>query len=545
MKLTSKFVKFLVKFEVSIRTLLLINCIGIFFSILSKKFIKNQKVSFFISNLFLYAGTVYIFMGIMNRPKYEQEQVEIKNIEETAKIISSKSSSENESESTVFKIKNENLELQTSLNSSGMKINSINLLEFKTREGQDLKTIDENSCLQFSLYDGEKEMSFNDFSKTEDGFRSSNKDVNCSYSFHTDNKYKTTINMDIENNSKETIDFKFKGTAGLRSLNKPLTGNKKGKILSINKGSIEDSINWLLLPFDYWANYILLPLQKVILLNIDNQNLVFFESKNVSIPSGSSKRISYSVLSVPIETELLKSYESEGIDKLNRGINYGLFGNLKIYLSSFLERLFSLTGSQFFALFCFMIILKLVTLYLDYLGFVATKKIGKITELAKFSQNAQLFQQEMLKDIKLIIFGISYKYIFKSFLFIIIYQFLSDSILFYKAPFLWIKDLSMPDQVSTSNFFGLLNKNLWFIPKINLLSMLIVFFFLDFRFKLRTFTVEIRSKEQSNGQNIPMIFIVLMLFLFSNFPSIISLYTVLNNSFDKLQNYFFEKIDEA
>ena len=75
--------------------------------------------------------------------------------------------------------------------------------------------------------------------------------------------------------------------------------------------------------------------------------------------------------------------------------------------------------------------------------------------------------------------------------------------------------------------------------------MIIVFFFLDFKFSLRTFTVEIKPKEQSAGQNIPMIFVLLMLFLFSNFSSIISLYTVLNNALDKLQNHFFEKIDQA
>ena len=491
----------------------------------------------------MYAGTVYIFMGIMNRPKYEQEQIEIKNIEETAKIISSKASSEDEF--TSFKAKNENIELQASLNSSGMRINSIKLLEFKTREGKDLATVDENSHLQFSLYDGEKEMSFNDFSKTENGFCSSNKDVNCSYSFSTDDKYKTTITIDIKNNSKEVIDFKFKGIAELKSPNKSITGNKKGKITFIDKESVQNSLDWLLLPFDYWANYILLPLERVILCNIDKQNLVFFESESISIPSEASKKISYSLLSVPAKTELLKSYENEGISKLNRGINSGVFGNIKIYLNSFLETLFSLTGNQFFALLCFIIILKLLTLYLDYLGFIATKKIERITELAKFSQNAQLFAQEISKDIKLIIFGISYKYIFKSFLFIITYQLLSDSILFYKAPFLWIKDLSISDQISTSNFFGLLNKNLWFIPKINLLSMIIVFFFLDFKFSLRTFTVEIKPKEQSAGQNIPMIFVLLMLFLFSNFSSIISLYTVLNNALDKLQNHFFEKIDQA
>lgn len=527
----------------SIKNLLLVNLGGFILSILSKNFIKDKKIASFVSNAFLYSGTIYFFSMLINKPKHEEEQKKIAGIEEVAKSISSKKDLKDDFIGS--EIKNENISIQTALNSSGIKIESIELLNFKTRDEKKLKTVEENSSIQISLYnDKEEGIAFKDFSKTKDGFQASNADLVCSYNFSTDDKYKGIINIDIKNNTKEKINLSLKGVTKLIAQGKSPTLGNKNSVEPIYNRTIYNSANWILIPIDYWATCISIPCTKIALFDAEKDKLLFFESEKISIEPETSKTLSFSVISLPMNTETIEFYESNGINNLSKSISYSLIGKVKAYFSRFIEKLFLITGSHFLTILIFIVILKLVTLYFDYFSHIAGGKLGRIMEIAKFNQNPQLFQQEIFKNIRSIYSFILYKYIFKSFLFIISYQVFSESIIFYKAPFLWIKDLSVPDQISTAKLFSFFPNNFWFIPKINLLSIIILFLFLGLKINLQTLSFEIKNKGQA-AQKIPTFMLLIMLILFSTFPAIVCLYTVFNNALDKLQNQVFDKIQET
>ena len=513
----------------SIKNLIIVNLVGLVISIAAKTLIKNQRLSSSISNISLYAGTFYFLFTMINRPKYEEESVKTPESELIAKKIFSNSNSEEDFISIVNKTKN--VKLEANLNKNGIKVNSIELPEFKNRDDSPLLTIGTDSYLQFSLYNGENEVEFKDFSKNESGAGSANSEINSSYSISDDGEYRNNIEFEIKNKSKDDIKLRVRGIIKPKASNKTITVYNQGNVKSLSQGNQQNTCDWISFTAEYWTSCLLGSFKSVNLFSDKDRQIIFFESDEISIPKGESRATSFSIISIPITTENLKFYEDQGIKKLTRSVNYTLFGMLKYYFACFFELAFYIIKNPLLTLVFIILLIKILTCYFDYIAYILGKKLNRLIELSKFSNDGKLIQEEISKNSKSFYFIFFYKYLFKIGLFIVFYQVISESIIFYKAPFLWIKDLSLADPRSIGNLFGLLEKPIPFIPRINILSISTIFLFSD------------RKMLSQGNSEFTIILLLITSTLISNFPSIICFYSIINNGFEKLQNKLFEEIE--
>jgi len=166
------------------------------------------------------------------------------------------------------------------------------------------------------------------------------------------------------------------------------------------------------------------------------------------------------------EKALLDRYESLGIPKLSKSIDWGWFEWFMRPIFDLLNWLFELTGNFGVAIICLTIIVRLVMFPIaqkQFKSFAAMRKVQpKLKALQeKFKDDKTKQQQAMLKlyqEEKINPAAGCLPILLQIPIFYALYKVLLVSVEMRHQPFaLWIKDLSAPDPLTPVNLFGLLD----------------------------------------------------------------------------------------
>lgn len=387
---------------------------------------------------------------------------------------------------------------------------------------------------------------------------------------HLDDKYMLNVEQVVENNKYEKLYLKpvWQITKIQDSSNTDLTGfnggvgvfnnkleeikNKKVK----NKNIEFEKFDWAGLTSKYWLTAIINEDKTNGTVNYVGKNnrvkLQYTTKNNLIIAKNSFAGTKNKIFIGAKDLDILKEYrDNDGVALFDRSIDFGLFYILSKPLNSILNFFNKVTNNFGLAIILLTVIIKILLYPTIRNSFVSMAKMKKVQpELKrlqeKYKDDRVALQQEVVKLYK--------KYelnplssiipIFVQIpVFFSLYKVISVSLKMRQAPFFgYIKDLSIADQTTIFNLFGLLNYNVSY--KIGLLPCIMALTMYIQQKVTENMSGDGKVKmdkdaETANkmGKYLPLLF----LFMFSGFPAGLLLYWTFNNIITLLQQLYISK----
>ncbi len=388
-----------------------------------------------------------------------------------------------------------------------------------------------------------------------------------------DDKYMFTIKDSVKNNSNKQVElypyFRVINVADLVKKNKPMIHNgfvgflndrlyeydfnkiKNSKIDDINSksgwfGFVDDYFMTIFIPQNKDANFT----TRVFELASGGENektISQFQSDYISDMVALGKGQSFSNTSLLYsgvkDQKIIDFYQKKyDISKFELTIDYGFFYLFTKPFTKILEILFSLTGNFGVAIILFTILIRLLLFPIAQKSFRNLKKMRDLQpELkriqAMYSHNRQQMNIEMAmlyrkKQINPL--SGCLPLVLQIPIFFALYKSILISVDIRHAPFVWwIKDLSAPDTTSIFNLFGLLPFTPYsWLPTISVMAIIL------------GFTMHLQQKMQPTPgmdraqQKIMKLLPLIMILVFSGFPSGLLLYWSVNNILSVIQQKF-------
>lgn len=245
--------------------------------------------------------------------------------------------------------------------------------------------------------------------------------------------------------------------------------------------------------------------------------------KTFSIPANSGVVHKFSVYLGPTDLNLLKETNIGA----ENALSYGVFGGISQLLISALRLFYKITRNWGVAIILLTILINIVLLPLTKKSYksmqemqILQPKIEKLRQECKNNpQKLQKETMELYKKYKVNPMAGCLPMILQMPIFIALYQGLMHSIELRGAKFLWIRDLSIPENVRLPFTLPLIGNTINILPILMLVAMF-------FQQRLSTkMTSMAQTDEQRQQQKIMAIMMTVMFgFIFYNFPSGLVLY---------------------
>jgi len=321
---------------------------------------------------------------------------------------------------------------------------------------------------------------------------------------------------------------------------KILKDRVQSKPFEISKSGI---INWVMLK-DRYVSMITKPLTPafgyLIKGNSEGVAVVGISSKEFEIPANSSVTHKYGIYAGLSDLTILKD---SGIGADN-ALSYGFFGSISQLLVSalrFFHRIFRNWGVAIIVLSFFVNMLLFPLTRKSYKSMqemqILQPKIHKIQEENK--SNPQKMQKEIMelyKKHKVNPMGGCLPMLLQMPIFIALYQGLLNSVELRGAKFLWIKDLSTPENIHIPYTLPLIGSSFNILPILMLVGMF-------FQQKLSNkMSAAAQTPDQVQQQKMMSIMMTVMFaFIFWNFPSGLVLYWLVNTVVMVVYQLFYTK----
>ena len=344
----------------------------------------------------------------------------------------------------------------------------------------------------------------------------------------------------------------FNGGVGVFNNKLEEIKNKKVK----NKNIEFEKFDWAGLTSKYWLTAIINEDKTNGTVNYVGKNnrvkLQYTTKNNLIIAKNSFAGTKNKIFIGAKDLDILKEYrDNDGVALFDRSIDFGLFYILSKPLNSILNFFNKVTNNFGLAIILLTVIIKILLYPTIRNSFVSMAKMKKVQpELKrlqeKYKDDRVALQQEVVKLYK--------KYelnplssiipIFVQIpVFFSLYKVISVSLKMRQAPFFgYIKDLSIADQTTIFNLFGLLNYNVSY--KIGLLPCIMALTMYIQQKVTENMSGDGKVKmdkdaETANkmGKYLPLLF----LFMFSGFPAGLLLYWTFNNIITLLQQLYISK----
>jgi YidC/Oxa1 family membrane protein insertase len=240
------------------------------------------------------------------------------------------------------------------------------------------------------------------------------------------------------------------------------------------------------------------------------------------------------------EFQLLKKYESAGIPKITRAIDWGWFRFFMIAIYDLLVFLFALIGNFGVAIIVLTFIVRGIMFPVAHKQFQSMAAMRKLQPKMKaiqerFKDDKQRQQQEILKlyqTEKVNPAAGCLPIVLQIPVFYALYKVLLVSVEMRHQPFvLWIKDLSAPDPLTPVNLFGLLHFSPPALLMIGVLPILVGL----------TQFLSMKLNPQAMDPAQQQIFAIMpwmMIFIFAPFAAGLQLYWITNNVLTIAQQYW-------
>ncbi len=356
-------------------------------------------------------------------------------------------------------------------------------------------------------------------------------------------KHSIELQLFVKNlsSSPKELNYRVVGGAGLTESNNQdkrfleVTSKINGKALKFKRpktGRIMNpgAVSWTALKSKY-LSIILKPFVNTkgqFYYEDKNGNLVMgLEPENIMVSPGASIENKFVLYVGPSQPHLLKEV---GYD-LEETINYGFFGGISKLLISSMRFLHKIVRNWGISIILLSIFLNIILFPLTIKSF---KSMQKMQELHPQMEKLKTQYKDNPKKLNKEIMELYKKYninplsgclplVLQMPIFISLYQALMKSFELRNAPFLWIKDLSLPDAVPIPFVLPVIGKSVNILPLIMVIAMVI-------QQKISTQTMGAAvTEEQKQQQKIMLIIMPIMFgFIFYNMPSGLVLYWVVN-----------------
>jgi YidC/Oxa1 family membrane protein insertase len=246
------------------------------------------------------------------------------------------------------------------------------------------------------------------------------------------------------------------------------------------------------------------------------------------------------------ELDVLDEYESKYNLKLfDRAVDFGVLYFITKPLFQLLHILYDLVGNFGVAILLMTVLVKLALFPLAHKGF---KGMNKLKELQpkmeaikqQYKDDAAAFQKallEMYKKEKVNPMGGCLPILLQIPIFFALYKVLYVTIEMRHAPFmLWIHDLSAPDPYTIFNLFGLIP---WAPPQFLMIGILPIMMALSLYFQQQLSPAPTDPTQAKIMKFLPLI----LLFMFSSFPSGLVIYWTWSNILSIMQQLMIKKLE--
>jgi YidC/Oxa1 family membrane protein insertase len=256
-----------------------------------------------------------------------------------------------------------------------------------------------------------------------------------------------------------------------------------------------------------------------------NNLLVGIKMKEFTVPPGSSIAHQFILYAGP--------NSMQEIAKLRLGfensLSFGIFGRLSIFILDLLRFFYSFLHNWGLAIICLTFLASLTLFPLTYKSIKSMKEIQllhpKIEKLrSQHKDNPQKFNKEVMqlyKKYKINPFGGCLPLLLQMPIFIALYQALMRSVELRGANFLWIKDLSSPDQASLPFSLPIVGNHINILPLLMVLAMLL-------QQKISTTATASPTSTAQQQKKMSMIMVLMFGIIFYNLPSGLVLYWFTN-----------------
>ncbi|MFL6733075.1 MAG: membrane protein insertase YidC, partial [Sphingomicrobium sp.] len=268
-----------------------------------------------------------------------------------------------------------------------------------------------------------------------------------------------------------------------------------------------------------------------------------FMGQQAVVAPGQSATFQSHVFAGAKEKAALDRYESLGISKLSKSIDWGWFEWFMRPIFNLLRWLFAVTGNFGVAIICLTFIVRLLMFPIAQKQFQSMAAMRKVQPKMKaiqdkFKEDKPRQQQEIMKlyqQEKINPAAGCLPILLQIPIFYALYKVLLVSVEMRHQPFaLWIHDLSAPDPLTPVNLFGLLNFTPPHILAIGVLPILVGF----------TQWLTLKLSPQAMDPTQQQIFALMpwiMVFIFAPFAAGLQLYYVTNNILTLLQQWWLYK----
>jgi len=357
----------------------------------------------------------------------------------------------------------------------------------------------------------------------------SNSDRNFNFEFNIFN-----INMsNLENNEllKNTVNNQDKNLYEyvIKSNNNFLRKNNAFKFSSKENKIEKSNVDWIGFRDRYYCAIIKPE------FDVNQYNIKYIDSKNLSMAvqpedvffsKDNEKIFSFVIFVGPEEIDILKNYKL-GFDKIKRFYRIGFFDLIAKAIYKLMHFVYKISNNWGISIITVSTIIFFSMYPLTLRGMASMKKMQTLQPQIsiikiKYNNNPQKMNEEMLKLYKnhsINPIGGCLPFILQMPIFIGLYQVLWRSVSFNGAKFLWIKDLSKPDQIFIlPNSLPLIGNEINILP----ILMMIVMFIQQ---KISARNIVVTDPAYQSQQKIMTVIMPIFLgFIFYKFASGLTLY---------------------
>lgn len=384
-----------------------------------------------------------------------------------------------------------------------------------------------------------------------------------------DNGYLLSIKDKVTNRSNREIKLTSKSEMiksnpemhNYAVVHEGLVGAYDGKVDEIKYKDIGafkalNNCNWLGYTDLYWLCAVINGDKKVAVSysKTDDEYKITAKRKGVlSVAPGASIDLKYSIFAGPKDIKTLKDYrDKEGLDKFEMAIDFGWFFMITKPLLQLVDLLSDIFSNMGFVILILTLFFRVITYPLMKKSFVSAAKMKeiqpKIAMLQKtYSHDKMRMNQELMmlyKKEKISPMSGCLPMLLQAPIFFCLYKIFFISIEMRHAPlFGWIRDLSAPDHLYFSNFFGLID---WTPPSFLQIGVCPLVMGITMYLQQRLSTanksnITEKTSEQKMQENMMLFMPVLFTYICASFPVAVVIYWTISNIFSMVQQYYVNK----
>lgn len=489
---------------ISLRTVLGINLaalISSFILSISKASINTRMI---VSNMFMHASTLAIFFLLSNEKKVDTPAVN-KEPEQVLQVYEVDPSTVK-----IYKnldLNNNEVKADFNVNDTGLYMKQASLKNFNNANALN------DSSLQINFVDSDgtniKWLSFNN-----DELTNVHEKVGITAK---QEGYVTRLSLNVANLIKPKILLSYK------------TKEVKQEFRNNNKVAIGYNSK-------YWASYVIVDKEQMANSKI-NDDRINIEISNIK---DKSNNIILDIVNIPLKiaelerTSMQTGFNLTSILKLSSGFLWGVKGFFLYYSMLIFDYITSIVKHPLFSVMMIIFLIRIVMLYPNYRSFLFGVEFKKATDLATTTNSPDLIMKTLQSNnISFVEQGV---WLFlRIAILLIVYGVIQRSPLFYSSQFLWIKDLSAPDNAHLANLFGLVPK-IPYLPEIGLVAILAAG-----AISFEILRKNMKSKNPKGDQGKYMLYIIptFLVLAFFRMQSALCIYILTTTLIDQVQTYIF------